>query len=416
MSYRRNLGLLWIGQFISNLGDQVFMVLVTFLILTLEEDRDPARKAAVVQFLNYLPHLLFGLLAGTLVDRFDRRRAMILSDLARALIVLGIPVALLAGELNWRVVAMVAFGLTTFATVFNPARDAYIPTLAKGSLVRVNAVFQTSVQLAMIAGALLAGALVTTDLGGPVKGGAPPEAVRIVSVVSLQAFTFLVSAVTIYFIRVPKQEVPPVDPGRPSAFADFKEGLRLILGDPIVGPLLFVTAIDNLFLMGPAILGANLLVKEVFGMGPEGYAFLETALAAGWLVGSLSIARWGKGVPKGRLILAGMIMDGLTYIPVYFIRDFTWLLAAMAFHGFFIPWIVVGRTSLAQQEVPAKRLGRVFALINLTFIGFTGLSMILTGEASQAGLTPPQIFAAGGGLAAFCGVIGFFFRSLRAAR
>lgn len=420
MAARRNLTLLWIGQFVGNLGDQIFAVLVTFLILTLEADADPARKAGIVQFMNYLPHLLFGVLAGTLVDRMDRRRTMILTDIARAVVVLGIPVAFTAGSLSWITVAAVAFGLTTFATLFNPARDAFIPVVAEDiPLVRANALFQTSILLAMVIGALVAGGLVSTDMGLPGDAGGNGGAGRIVSVLWLNCAFFLVSGLMIFLIRPRRRgdsrEEDAAAP-RPSTWHDLVDGLRYVARDPLIPPLLIVTAVDNFFLMGPAILGANLLAKETYGMGPAGYAFMETALATGWLIGTLVIARWGKDLPKGRLILTGMILDGLTYIPIAFIRSYGVLLAAILFHGLFIPCIVVGRTALIQQEVPTKRLGRIFALINLTFIGFTGLSMIATGEAAQAGLTPPQIFLVGGAFAALCGAIGFTARPLRRAR
>jgi MFS family permease len=154
----RNLLLLWVGQFVSQTGDFLFQATVLFLILTIETSQG-ALKAGIVSSLETIPFLLFGLVAGSLVDRYRRRSMMLLSDAARGLLLLSMPLLWQLGQLSWGSIGIVAFALSSFSTLFNPARDALIPQLVpRERLMSANALIQTSTQLAMILGTFLAGA------------------------------------------------------------------------------------------------------------------------------------------------------------------------------------------------------------------------------------------------------------------
>ena len=195
--FRRNAILLWTGQFVSQMGDAVFVGAVAWLAATLSGS--PAATGWIV-FLAAVPFLLFGPLAGAWVDRADRRRLLVGSDLVRAAILLGLPLAAHAVGLSFPLLAATTFLLATASTPFLPARDALLPRLAEGRpLLRFNAAFQTSGQLAQLLGLWLGGALLGTD---------PRDTSRLVTVLALDGATFLVSAVTLSALRMPP---PPVE-------------------------------------------------------------------------------------------------------------------------------------------------------------------------------------------------------------
>jgi len=114
----------------------------------------------MVAMISYSPMLLFGLFSGILVDTFDRRQIMIVSDVLRAFIVLILPITFFTGSINLGVILLVSFALATFSTLFNPARDSLLPELVKNHrLVRANSLIQISTYSAILIGPALGGRL-----------------------------------------------------------------------------------------------------------------------------------------------------------------------------------------------------------------------------------------------------------------
>ena len=417
----KNLVLLWIGQFVSQVGDAFFMVTLPFLILLIGGD-GAAAKTGVVMLLNFLPFLLIGPFAGALVDRVRKKRVMLIADLVRAALVIVIPLAAIWGQVSWPLVGCVAFCLATVSSAFNPARDALLPLLAgRQSLTRVNAWFQMSGQMAMCVGSLgvafLLGISEESSRAALLRGDVGPEIARIVNLYWFDGATFLVSFGLLLSITARKDR-----PGRRrknSTWRDVREGLGYARRSGLLRGLLFITAIDNFFIMGPAIIGSNLLIFGTYGLGARQVAIFHAVLGAGWLAGSIIVAKWGMRLPKGKLILLGMVMDGLTFIPFFWIRSFPLLLCAHAFHGIWIPFIQVCRTTLVQEKTPREMHGRIFSLINLTFVGCTSLSVLATGllgAALDPAGGPPIIYLIAGIGGAVCGVIGMAFVQLRRSR
>ena len=423
----KNLVLLWIGQFVSQVGDAFFMVTLPFLILLIGGE-DAAMKTGVVMLLNFLPFLLIGPFSGALVDRVRKKRLMLVADIIRAVLVVTLPFAATWGYLSWPLVGCVAFCLATVSTAFNPARDALLPLLAEGrSLTRVNAWFQMSAQMAMIVGslgvALLLGINEASTKAALARGDIGPEITRIVNLYWVDGATFVVSFGLLLGIAAGRG-----GPGvrrKMGTWHDVREALGYARRSGLLRGLLFITAVDNFFIMGPAIIGSNLLIFKTYGLGARQVAIFHAVLGAGWLLGSVIVARWGRRWPKGRLILIGMVMDGVTFIPFFWIRSFPLLLCAHAFHGIWIPLIQISRTTLIHEKVPHAMHGRVFSLINLTFVGCTSLSLLATGllgnaflvsESLGASWGPPLIYLIAGVGGGLCGLIGIAFGQLRRSR
>lgn len=406
--FRRNATLLFAGQWVSLMGDAVFLGAVAWLAKSLT-GRDAAVGAVV--FASTLPWLLIGPLAGAWVDRVDRVRAMIASDVVRALVLLGLFLAARAGGLSVPLLAGAAFLVAAASTPFAPARDALLPRLSEGRpMVRVNAVYQVAAQLAGLVGLWLGGLLLGTH-----DAGSDAERDRILVVLAIDGATFLVSAATLALLALPPAPSATTRGPASSVFADAVRGVGECLRDPLLLALLVLTALNNLAIMGPAIVGAAGYVRDDLGRSAGHFAWFEGAMATGYLVGALLLTRFGAAAHKGRLVLAGMILDGLTYLPFYWVRSYPVALALIFVHGLFIPWIVVGRTSLLQERVPDERRGRVFALVGLTVQGMTALSALLSGWVAQA-VGAPTLFLSAGIFGTLCGVVGFAVPALRRAR
>ena len=331
---RRNSALLYVGQFVSQMGDSVFVASVAWLAASLS---GTAKATGLAVFLGAVPFLLLGPFAGAWVDRggpAHRRRIMVASDLVRAALLLAFPFVATRVGLSFPVVAATAFALAAASTPFLPARDALIPVLAEGrSLVRYNAAFQTSAQLAQLAGLWLGGLLLGADRD---------DASRVVTVIALDGATFLVSAVSLALLALPRPEAGSeaahgASPRRPTLFRDAMAGLRDASRDPLLLGLLVLTALDNLAIMGPAIVGATHFVRDDLQLGAGHVAWFEGTMALGFLIGAAALTRIGPRLRKGPLILFGMLFDGLTYVPFYWVPPYAVALGLVFVHGLFIP-------------------------------------------------------------------------------
>jgi len=403
-SVQRNASLLWLAQFISAVGDSLFLPCILWMVGDVTGDEAPVGFAV---FLATVPHLLFGPMAGTFADRLDRRSLMIVSDVVRAAILIGLPVVVMVlGGVSYPLIITAAFLLAAFSAPFMAARDAFLPELVGGaSLVRWNALLQMSQHLALIVG---------LSAGGLLLAGAPGSGSdRVLNVLQLDGLTFVVSAIALLLIVHPRKRRS--ESARGGFWREVGEGLAYAKRDRVVGGLLVLTALNNLAIMGPAIVGAVLLIRNVYHLGPQHLAWFEGCMAVGMLIGALWLGRVGRTWPMGKVVLWGMVLDGLTYIPFVWIADYPPALLLITAHGVFIPFIVVGRTSLLQAHVPSERRGKVFALVNLTVLGMTSISALACGWIAQVAGTR-TLFGIAGVFGALSGLVGMRWVGKRLAQ
>lgn len=389
----RDFRLLWVGQIIAWTGDSIYQIALLWLILEMTGSQSLAGFIAAI---GYLPALLLGLFLGALVDAGDRRKLMMAADLLRAAVILYIPISFAGGWLAPWQLAGAAFLISSGAALFNPARDASIPHLAPpGTLLAANALIQTSAYAAMLLGPMVAGIILALS--------------SLLGLFYADAAAYALSFLTIMLLRLPaeasiKSSVRPI-----KAVA---EALRHTVREPWSGQLLLLTALDNVFIMGPAIVGTPIFIRQELNLGPQAFAVIQACYAVGMTIGALLLGSLGRSLPKGKVLLVGMVLDGITFIPLFFVPNLFWMGAAIVIHSLAIPLIMVPRTSLIQEGIPAKLQGRFFSLVNLTVVGMTALSSAVTGLACETwGVrTVYLIIGIGGGT---CGTLGFLLRGLR---
>jgi MFS family permease len=323
---------------------------------------------------------------------------MAAADAARALL-LGTGAALYAaGALTAPVLTAIAFGSATAAVLFNPARDSILPELVTGErLVAANAWVQTSQQAAYFVGPLAAGFVI--------------QSWGMVAALPVGVIFFAGSLALILFMgNVGRSHRDSA--ARPPALEDFKEGFAAIGRDVSLLLLLAYTALDNLFIMGPALIGNAVMVRETLGGNAGTYALVEATYGLGWGLGTVIVGRIAARVPHGILLLVGITLDGFTYVPLYWCRSLPYLLIVSLIHSMVIPLITVPRATILQRIVPRERLGRVFALQNVVVVGMTALSSGLAGIALER-MDAPTLFGAIGLAAGVVGLAGFASKRLR---
>jgi MFS family permease len=282
--------------------------------------------------------------------------------------------------------------------LFYPARDAMLPELVPPEgLNRANAFVQLSQQGALFAGPMVAGWLI--------------HAFGVGSAFPTGALFFTGSLATLLFLRGAGARHREERAGMGLA-QDFRTGLHAIVADRPLILLLTLTALDNLFIMGPGIVGTAVLVRDTLHRDASAYALAEAAYGPSMIVGSLTVGRLGAKIGYGRLLLLGIVLDGVTYVPLLWCRSLGFLIAATLVHALAIPMITIPRATLVQGHVPARLQGRVFALVNVVVLGTTAISSGLTGLVLDH-MTAPVLFGWIGSLAALTGVLGFLSGKLR---
>jgi MFS transporter, DHA3 family, macrolide efflux protein len=385
---------LWAAGLVSTAGDSMHQVAIMWLIYELTGSKV---ATGLIGMSQYLPAVLVGVFAGAAVDRLNRKHLMIVADAARVILVALIPTLYVMGQMTGLRLGLLAFLIAVFTTLFYPAREAIIPQLVEHTdLTR--------------AGSLLQGSYAFAFFIGPMAAAAILPWAKITGLFYGDAMTFAVSLVFLFFLR-PLPISQSLNAMPPRSFS-VREGLHYAQKHGVIRGLLWLTAVDNLFIMGPALVGAPLYVRLHLHLGPGAYAAVEGAFALGMLMGSVLVQRFASRWPRGKVLLWAIMWDGISFLPFLFTTTLTATLIVWFVHSIGIPFILVPRTTLIQTEVPAHLQGRIFSLVNLTVVGLSAISCSLTGFATEL-LPVNVVFAIIAISAALVGSVGWLIRDLR---
>ena len=367
---RRNRGFrnLWLGQVVSQMGDWFDTIALYTIILNLTGS---ARNVGLLMVARFVPSFVFGPLSGVLADRFSRRMLMILSDLLRAVVVLGFLFVRRADQL-WLVYVLTVLQLI-FSTFFEPARTAALPSIVSDrELLPANAISSVTWSAMLTIGAAI---------GGVVTGLFGTNAAFL-----LDSLSYVLSALFIASIRFPKRAVrekTKLSLGKALGITQTIEGARYVKRRPRVLALLLVKPAWGL---GGGILTLLAVFGEkIFPVGRStatGIGVLFAARGIGTAVGPI-VARRIAGESRARMqasIGISFLIGGVFYIAFGSAGNFLFalLVLGLAHTGGSILWVF--STVLLQRGVEDGFRGRVFAaelaLLTLTM----ATSNYLTGE------------------------------------
>ena len=352
---------MWFGHLISHAGDAVFMIALPWLMLDITGSKS---LTSLVSMSAYLPAVLFGLFAGVVVDRYNRKWIMIYSDILRALLVAVIPLSLIYGFISPLLIGVITFSLSTFSAFFYPARDSLIPHIVTAEeLPAANSAISVSGQMSHLLGPLFAG------IGISIFG--------LRHLFTADAISFLFSILLISLIVGPARKLTIEK--HPPKWQGIVEGLTYVNSHKGLRILLILTFVNNIFIMGPAIIGLPVFVREVLTSDFGVLAKLEVAMAAGMIVGSFVFWKAEKNISPISILLFGIVMDGITYTLLFFADTSFIAILVLIIHGIGIPLITVSRTTIIQAVVPDEFRGRLFSMIYMAVMGTTAISVGLTG-------------------------------------
>jgi len=405
---------LWTGQLISALGDRIHQIALAFVFL----DATHSYVAVGAVFLAAtLPNLLFGPIAGGLVDRWDHREVMIVSDLLRAGLVLLIPIAAVS---NLGLAYPLVFLVTTVSIFFRPAKGAILPRIvAPDDLVAANSALWVGETFADIVGYALAGLFVAL-LHDQLPVAFWVDAVTYVASAILIA-TISVSPMTRGAVAAAGEAAATVGRGLIGglrAFAgELREGYRFLRGEKV----LFANtaqAIIGQFTIGILLAVVPFYATDVLQRGTfsdrEAYGFIEASIGAGNLVGGFVIGLIGSRIALGKMVIVGYLVTGLT-IAALALTDNLSLAIGLSFGtGVGNLAFVIPSQTLFQRLTPPDMMGRV---LGLRFAGVFGSMTLALGVGGilgqQFGAAP--VIGVFGMVTAVAGFIGLFVPAVRDA-
>jgi MFS family permease len=352
------------GQAVSALGDAITLTAMPLLVLALTGS---GAWMGVVGALQFLPDLLFSLVAGVLADRVDRRRLVVAADLGRAALTLLIPIAHWTDLPTLGVLVAVTFPVNALRVVSDAGLSSALPQLAgREHLARANSYMEATLSVPYIVGPGIAGALVAW-IDAP-------------STLAIDAVTFVLSAAAFMAVRRPLRAERPAH--MPSWWRDLRDGVRFIRQEPLVRTVIGFWVVIAL-VTTPLITTLSYYLTIDRDRGAEVFGFVGSAWSIGYLGGSLLAGRLPNRRLGTRLVVAGAAIGALILviaatgaIVVYF--------AAGAVIGAALAVIVVTASTLRATLTPDDLLGRVGAASRTLALGLQPVAMLAAGALIQA--------------------------------
>lgn len=364
----------------SNIGDGVALAAAPLLIASMTSSPILVAAGAVLQF---LPWLLFGLHAGAIADRFDRRRMVMVANAARAVVLAGLCAFLITGTANIWIVLAVAFLYGTAEVFVDTASSTLLPMLVKPA------------DLGIGNARLQAGYLVANQFAGP------PLGAFLFAAGTAWPFLLEVLCVLLAIVLVSRMAATPVPPRahaekKAPVHTDIAEGIGWLWRNPPVRMLVLIILLFNITWAAPwGIL--VLYATEHLHMGAVGYGALTTASAAGGLLATMSFGWLEKHVSFATLMRVCLSLEVVMHLA-FALTTTGWVaLAIMFVFGFYaFVWGTIS-TTVRQRLVPHELQGRVSSVNMVGVFGGMVIGQALGGVIAQVwGLTAPWWFAFAG--------------------
>jgi MFS family permease len=357
----RNFGLLWIGESTSAVGSSITGVALPLVaVSTLHAS---SAMVALLTASAWLPWLVIGLPAGVWVDRWPRRRTLLIANVVSAIVLVAIPIAAWTDVLTMTGLLVAALLAGTAGIFSNVAFNAFLPHLVTGDdLLEGTSKLQTSASVAQVA--------------GPGLGGLLAQAVGAVTGILIDSVTYLVSAACLFGLR-PAQEPRPAAADRHGMRRQIADGIGFILRGPLLRAILVVAAATNFAMLGITALRVVYLVRSD-GAAPGTVGLVIGFGSLGGVVGAAIAGRSSRRFGSARTYLVANVAAA----------PFVLLLPAGGLTVFALgSFVVLGGATVANvmtmtfrgHFVPAHLLGRVTAASRLFVFGTIPLGAVASG-------------------------------------
>lgn len=371
-NYRR----FWLGQLVSIFGNSFSGIAITWLLMSLT---DSTLSRGITFTLSMLPNLLLAPLAATVIDRFSRRRLLIISDLTRVVTDMLLVFVLVTQSVAlWHIYAF-SF-LHALARIFyNPSLIAFLPTLVpREQLPQANSAQDLAMRVA------------TTI--GPVAGGVAFAQLGAAAVIGIDALALLASASLLYLVRVPEQ-IQPKDQ-KASMREQLSSGWAYVRQNSWIiyqtSAMLLVNMSNIIFsIVWPFIL------KNQLQFGPEEHGFLSSVSSLTSIVTALLLTGIAARFSKKQMLVASLGGAGLFTIGIIFSGSLLPVVFFITAIGITRPPLTVANNSIYQAIVPPEYMGRVAVFRNFITNSLVPVASLATGAFGDMVSYNTSLFIAG---------------------
>jgi len=363
---------IWVGQFVSLIGTSMTNFALTIWAW---EQTGQATALALMQLFFFAPQVLMSPLAGALVDRWSRKRVMVLSDVGAGLGTAAIFLLISMDMLRLPYLYAISAFMGAFQSFQFPAYSAAVTTMLEKE------------QYARASG-MLALAQSASGIFGPAAAGALIGLIGKTGIISFDLLSILVAISALMLVPIPQPAATTVAAEKPSLLQDSLFGFRYIAARPGLLGLQFIFFMINFTgslcfpLIAPMVLSKT-------GNDTVALGAVQSAFGLGGVVGGLFLSAWGG--PKRRVngVLIGMFGSFLLGFPLMGVGSGTVYWAAAAFVIlFFNPLINGSNQAIWQSKVPPDVQGRVFSARALIAQISAPIAMLITGPLTDGVLTP----------------------------
>jgi MFS family permease len=333
----------WVGQAVSTLGTSFTTLALPLLVYRLTGS---AVNLALTSAAEFLPYPLFGLIIGAWVDRLNRKRLMIAVNVMQAVVIGSIPILAALGHLAIEWIYAMGFAGSTLGIFFSSAEFAAIPSLvSQDDIVTANGRIQASYSAMSIIGPLLAGGLAT--------------AIPVERMLYVDAASYLAAAGALCAVR--RGFNPVEERARNSIRRDIAEGLRYVLGHPVLRNISIMMALVN---MVAASTGAQLVffAKQRLSADNAQVGIIYAAGSAGIVALSLAAGPLRKRFSFSTVALSALMIDGLLIVAFAAVRLYAVNVVLWGLLSGFGILFNINTGSLRQAIVPNEMLGRVVSI------------------------------------------------------
>jgi len=387
---------IWIGQAFSLIGSRLAQFALVWWLTT---TTGSATVLATAMLVAILPGVILGPFAGALVDRWNRRRVMIVADGFVALVSAWLAYQFWSGSMSvWHVYAAMlarALGGAFHWPAMQASTSLMVP---KEHLSRVAGLNQT-----------MQGAL---NVIGPPLGAILLSLLPLHGIMAIDVVTAIFAIGPLFFVVIPqprKKAIAGADAeSKPSFWSDMRAGLRYVWEWPGLMAVAIMAMIIN-FVVNPAFSLMPLLVTEHFKGGALQLGWLESGWGIGMLLGGLLLSVWGGYRRRVYTSLCGLVVSGIAIMLIGLASESAfWLaLAAIFVAGFMNPLVNGPFFAILQATVAPEMQGRVFTLVGSLTSAMMPLSLAVAGPvADVVGIRP--WYVAGGAIFALMGAGSFF--------
>ncbi len=367
--------LLWMGQIFSQVADKVLLVMSIALLTTYHIPvRYATSSGSYLMVSSTIPAILFGVAAGIFVDRYHKKKIMVVSNIIRGCLILLLPIL----PKEFLVLLIINFTISVVMQAFTPAELSAIPLVVKpANLLTANALFTTTTMSSLIIG---------FGVGAPILAAVTTlskDGSREIFTASL----YFIAAGLVQMVRMDETIDPHKRAHRINPWAELKTGFVYLRSNKILLNAMLQLAV--LFSTIAALLALSIKLTAEVGLKPEEFGYLVAPLGIGLVFGAGVLGHLGNRLHQKSLPLIGFIGMGITLAIFTFVNNLWLSIVCAGILGLGASLIGVPMQTLIQEKTPESMRGKVFGFQNNAVNIAVAVPIIIAGPlADRFGLPP----------------------------